>query len=121
VLIEGGRLALTDLLLPDRPLGIMEHCALRFVCYMAGLPFRNLVREAHYRSTLEAQGWRDVQLEDISSAVYPGFLQFMEQHGRDVGHTLSAWSGLATYASVVRWYSNPAQPRLRFYLISAKR
>ncbi|ORY92436.1 S-adenosyl-L-methionine-dependent methyltransferase [Leucosporidium creatinivorum] len=118
---DGGRLALTDLLLPNRPLELVEHLALRFVCYMAGLPFRNLVREAEYRSTLESQGWRDIQLDDISSSVYPGFLHFMEQQGREVGHALSAWSGLATYASVVRWYSGAERPRLRFYLISAKR
>lgn len=88
---------------------------------MAGLPFGNLVREAQYRSILEAQGWRDVQLVDISASVYPGFLRFMDVRGRDIGRALSAWSGLATYASVVRWYSNAERPRLRFYLVSAKR
>lgn len=88
---------------------------------MASVPWQNLTTPAEYRKQLERQGWRDVHLDDISSSTYPGFLQCMEKQGKELGHALTAWNGLQSYARVVRWYSTPTSPRLAFYLISARK
>ena len=119
VLTPGGTLGLTDLVLPSRDLAIWERVALGFICSLAGLPVSNLVTEQAYTLELERQGWQDIVLQDISANVFPGFLAFMERHGDRMGRALVAWPGLVSYAKVLRWYSNPARPRLRFYLISA--
>ena len=117
---DGGRLAITDLLLPRAPT-LLDRLALQFICMMAGVPFANLMSRERYEATLREQGWTEIQLEDISASVYPGFLRFIKEHGEAMGPALSAWGGLAGYARVVEWYSRPERPRLAFYIISARK
>lgn len=120
VLIDDGTLAMSDLLLPDRPLALYESIALRFICLLAGLPWSNLTKRQAYIAQLEAAGFTDVVVEDMSAHTYPGFLAFVERHGESVGRGLTAWDGLRKYASIVKWYSNPERPRLTFCLASAR-
>lgn len=119
VLRPGGKLAMTDLVLPPRALGLSEQAALRIVLLLGGVPQANLKCAAEYHATLEEQGWTDIALQDISAQVYPGFLAFVQRHGKQVGFAFKAWASLERYARVVRWYSDPVKPRLAFYTVTA--
>ncbi|GAA5896096.1 hypothetical protein JCM5296_006244 [Sporobolomyces johnsonii] len=126
LLAPAGRLALTDLVLPSKPLSLVDTLLLSLVCLAAGLPRGNLRTAAAYRAELVSLGYdRDaIEMTDISDAVWPGFLAFVERRDEQLGRPGvlgKSWSGLRLYARVVRWYSGVggAKARLRFYLISA--
>ncbi|CEQ41112.1 SPOSA6832_02787 [Sporobolomyces salmonicolor] len=126
LLARSGRLALTDLALPSKPLPLVDRLLLALVCLAAGLPLGNLRTADSYRAELSALGYEpeSIEMTDISDEVWPGFLAFVarreEQLGRP-GVLGTSWSGLRAYARVVRWYSGVGggRSRLRFYLISA--
>ncbi|GAA5871861.1 hypothetical protein JCM1840_004020 [Sporobolomyces johnsonii] len=126
LLAPAGRLALTDLVLPSTPLSLVDTLLLSLVCLAAGLPRGNLRTAAAYRAELVSLGYdRDaIEMTDISDAVWPGFLAFVERRDEQLGRPGvlgKSWSGLRLYARVVRWYSGVGggKSRLRFYLISA--
>ncbi|GAA6038740.1 hypothetical protein JCM8097_002373 [Rhodosporidiobolus ruineniae] len=120
-----GRLALSDLLLPPTPLSLLDRLLLRLICLAAHLPFHNLHTPASYEAHLRALGYVDVEIQDISLEVWPGFLRFVERREAAVGGVLSekVWGGLKMYARVVRWYSGVGggRQRLRYCLVSARR
>ncbi|GAA5850113.1 hypothetical protein JCM8547_001016 [Rhodosporidiobolus lusitaniae] len=129
VLSPSSTLALSDLLLPSSPLTLLDRILLRLLCLAAGLPYANLLTASQYRASLVAAGFDtdDIEMQDISEHVWPGFLAWMDKREDELGRSRNvlgnAWNGLRGYAKVVRWYSgsNGGRSRLRFYLISARK
>ncbi|BGP11749.1 hypothetical protein JCM10049v2_007669 [Rhodotorula toruloides] len=124
LLSPGGSLSLTDLLLPSTPLSLSSLLLLRLLFYLANAPWSNFLTPASYRARLEAHGFEQVEMEDISERVWPGFCAFVREREERMGGVLGAkWSGLGRYARVVEWYSGvrSGRPKLRFYLVSARK
>ncbi|KAG0660016.1 hypothetical protein C6P46_004817 [Rhodotorula mucilaginosa] len=128
VLGPGGRIALTDLLLPTEALSLLDHILLRILFYCANTPRKNFLQPAQYRAQLVDAGFDpdSITMRDISDDVWPGFCRFMRERDRQMGRATilgSAWRGLLMYTRVVEWYSGlgGGRRRLRFYLVSASR
>ncbi|BGP20574.1 hypothetical protein JCM10213_003834 [Rhodosporidiobolus nylandii] len=128
LLAPGGRLGLSDLLVPPTPLSLFDTLLLRLICALAGLPFSNLHTPAAYRAELVRAGFREseIEMEDVSDAVWPGFLAFVERRERELGGRGvlgSGWSGMKVYAGLVRWYSGArgGRARFRYFLVSARK
>ncbi|GAA6015178.1 hypothetical protein JCM10207_003630 [Rhodosporidiobolus poonsookiae] len=127
LLAPGGSLALSDLLLPSSPLSTLDTLLLRCLCAVAGIPFSSLLPEAEYTAALIRAGFNreDIELEDISAHVWPGFIAFVERRERELGAVLSGrkWGPLKAYAGVVRWYAGlrGGRSRLRFCIVRARK
>ncbi|SCZ94622.1 BZ3500_MvSof-1268-A1-R1_Chr12-3g04003 [Microbotryum saponariae] len=120
-----GYLCMTDLLLTSRILVMRDRFLLRLLCKAASLPFSNLQTPSRYRANLLHQGYKEIELIDISDDVWPGWLNFMDRHDQSLGFGLhgSTWSGLKIYAKFVKWYSGGGKKgkgKLGFYLIRAR-
>lgn len=120
---EGGRLGLTDLCLPATPLGLRDTLILRLICRVSGVPFSNLLSPAEYVERLQQLGFEDVELEDITSSVFPGFLRFLNARDKALGSVLSRkWAGLyAASRTACEWWMGGTGGRLRFVLVSARK
>jgi microcystin synthetase protein McyJ len=68
----GARLALTDVLLPDRRSGSVPRALSRW----AGVPGANLTTRRGYLAELRAAGWEPVEVEGLDAAVLAGFADF---------------------------------------------
>ena len=128
VLVPGGRIALTDLLLSTGPLSLLERILLRLLFHCANTPQQNFLQPAQYRAQLVDAGFDpdSITMRDISDDVWPGFCRFMRERDRQMGRATilgSAWRGLMMYTRVVEWYSGlgGGRRRLRFYLVSASK
>ncbi|GAA6062270.1 hypothetical protein JCM10212_000930 [Sporobolomyces blumeae] len=128
VLAPSGRIALADLVLPSSPLTFLDTFLLRLLCLAARIPFSNLKTPSEYRASLVSAGFdaSSIEMTDISTEVWAGFLGFVERRNREFGGPSgavlgSSWKGLDLYSKVVKWYSGEGggRPRLRFYLVSA--
>jgi SAM-dependent methyltransferase len=89
VLVEGGRLGLTDLVLLRAPASIVERAWLVLLATAAGIPMSNLVSVADYQARLVAAGFGDVQLERLDAEVLGGFARHLAGSGRDADATVS--------------------------------
>ncbi|KAJ8291513.1 Erythromycin 3''-O-methyltransferase [Rhodotorula toruloides] len=124
LLSPGGSLSLTDLLLPSTPLSLSSLLLLRLLFYLANAPWSNFLTPASYQAQLEAHGFEQVEMEDISERVWPGFCAFVREREERMGGVLGTkWRALGRYARVVEWYSGVGggRPKLRFYLVSARK
>ncbi|GAA5987097.1 hypothetical protein JCM11641_006427 [Rhodosporidiobolus odoratus] len=129
---NGGRLALTDLLLPiptssssssfssssssiSNPFtSLLDHLLLRLLCLLSSIPFKNLQTPSAYHARLENQGYEDIELVDISDQVWPGFIRWVVRRDDEFGGNLGGgggggggeWRMLVVYATwIVGWYS----------------
>lgn len=130
LLVPGGHLALTDLVLPSTPLSRLDTLLLHLLLLLAGCPTANLVSERAYRAQLVTAGFdaASIELRDISSDVWPGFCRFVRERearlgGRGRGVLGSKWTGLVRYASVVEWYAGlkSGRPKMRYCLVAARK
>lgn len=127
LLAPGGRIALTDLVLPTRRLGALESLAIRAMYILAGLPLANLITAKASVRRIEEMGYEDVRCEVVSERVWPGFCRFVERCDRELGGVLHPghWGGLVRYARVVRWYADLGGGgrgrRLEFVIVTARK
>jgi hypothetical protein len=72
------------------------------------MPAENLISNEEYTAQLEAIGFEDTTLEDITADVFPGFIKFMKGRG---------W-GWWVFGSIMNWYANAGA---RFVIVSGRK
>ena len=121
LLKDGGVLAISDLLLPDRPLSWKAYVIHRIICLAAGVPWRNMVNEAHYRASSIEAGFDVMVIEDCTADVFVGLADHINRLGADAMLRIATNSALRSkyvgFAKVLRWY---ARGNMRFVLVKAK-
>ena len=65
------------------------------------MPRENMITKEEYVRSMEILGYEDVQLEDISEDVFPGFAQFLSSRG--LGWRLFGKGITLLYAGGVRF------------------
>ena len=83
--MPGGRVALADICFEEKP-PLITRLLLSLVLRL--MPQRNIVTKRAYVQGMEEMGYVDVQLEDITEDVFPGFCKFLEQ--QELGFRLLA-------------------------------
>lgn len=115
ILRPGGRAAWSDLVLatpPPRP-GPLLAAALP----IAGIPAVNLMTSAHYVGTLEAAGWRDVELERLDAEVLDGFARWWPSYRRRHRVHPRLWLRAEVTARVLE--ANRRHRRLGYVVVAA--
>ncbi|TPX53420.1 hypothetical protein SeMB42_g00801 [Synchytrium endobioticum] len=79
---KGGRLAVGDVILGDGASkgGIWTRIIVSAFCLLAGVPSENLASLETYRKHWEHSGYLHVEIQDISSRVFPGLSRFIKRH-----------------------------------------
>lgn len=115
---------MTDLLLAESTT-LLDRFLLRIICYIASVPFFNIITIAQHEANLAALGYEEIVVEDISDSVFPGFLSFLERRNKGPlkGVFNEKWDGMMMYGKIVRWWSGAKDGRkkLLFVLVSAKK
>ncbi|KAF8078561.1 S-adenosyl-L-methionine-dependent methyltransferase [Lyophyllum atratum] len=93
-LAPGGRIALADICFDPKIL--LNRRASLITSLFKMMPKQNMVSTDNYIAQMEEMGYVDVQLEDITEDVFPGFVQFLK--GRGIG-----WR---VFGSVIEWYAS---------------
>ncbi|KAH8998899.1 S-adenosyl-L-methionine-dependent methyltransferase [Lactarius hatsudake] len=78
-LTPGGSVALADLCFSSSPGPVLTLLLWRVLRTM---PKRNITTKEQYIQQMREIGYEDVELEDITPFVFPGFRQFLKQRGR---------------------------------------
>lgn len=107
-------------MLPDTPLSGISTLLLRVICYLAHVPFANLVTQAEYERVYEELGFTQVEIEDITRDVFPGLASYIDGINLDplmrAALDPSKMQQYRIFAKILRWWSNG---RLRFVLVKA--
>lgn len=78
-LTPGGKIALADICFSD---GGSSGSALKSLISLLGLmPAENIVTLEEYRGVMESIGYIEIEMEDISEDVFPGFCRFLSRRG----------------------------------------
>ena len=102
-LAPGGRIALADICFDSQKLKSLSAWIMTRLFKI--MPTHNLVSTEGYLSQMKEIGFVDVQLEDITLDVFPGFIGFLKSRG----------SGWKVFAWVLEWYFNAGA---QFVLVS---
>ncbi len=112
----GGRLALTDLLLPDRKVGSVARLALRGLCRASHIPVENMQSWAQYRAQLLQLGFLEPRMQDLSAQVFAPFARWWRGYRRQVPRGSRRKFDLS--AAALNWLTR--QDQLRYALITAR-
>jgi SAM-dependent methyltransferase len=74
VLMPGGRLGIADFFLPRTPRTWIERSILASTVRAWHVPRGNVLTAAAYRAALERAGFTDIQIEEVTDQVIPGYL-----------------------------------------------
>lgn len=118
----GGTLGLTDLMLPSKPLSFFSETALRVVCWLAKVPYSNILTREQYEANLRRLGYIDVRMEDISEFVFRGLAEYIDSRGKDrllkAALDQAKLKQYSVFAKVLRWWG---RGNLSFVLVRARR
>jgi hypothetical protein len=103
-LSPGGRIGLADICFDfTSTIGWRSYV----VSFMGLMPRANVVRPAEYVQMMQDLGFEDVELEDITANVFPGFFAFLRSQG-------SLWPFFVATMSVL------VRCGMRFVIVSAR-
>ena len=126
-LASGGRLALTDFVLSDQhDRASLTDRVLRWMLRRSHIAEANIVYQDHYLRQLQACGFGNIRIIDISEHVMPGFARFSRSlRPTDAAAAASGkklqWSALVKYRVTGRFLEWAYRRSiLRYCLISAK-
>ncbi|KNZ71413.1 hypothetical protein J132_09867 [Termitomyces sp. J132] len=105
-LVPGGRIALADICFDAQMLQSRRLWFLSSVFKL--MPRHNMISAEEYVAQLRDIGYVDVNLEDITEEVFPGFVRFLKSRG----------IGWKMFASIIEWYSKAGT---RFVIVSGCR
>ncbi|KAF5377499.1 hypothetical protein D9615_005348 [Tricholomella constricta] len=92
-LAPGGRIALADICF-DPDIVLRSRKAWLMSSLLRLMPKENMVSSEGYKTQMVDMGYVDVQVEDITKDVFPGFVRFLK--GRGMGWRMFGW--------VIEWY-----------------
>ncbi|RDB28506.1 Erythromycin 3''-O-methyltransferase [Hypsizygus marmoreus] len=105
-LLPGGRIALADICFDPK---LLESPRIWLITSILGLmPKQNMVSKEGYITQMKEIGYTDVQLEDVTDDVFPGFINFLKSRGL----------GWKVFGLVIEWY---AKTGARFVIVSGLR
>jgi len=102
-LAPGGRIALADICFDPRVSRSRKAWLISSLFKL--MPKHNMVSIDGYVAEMEEMGYVDIQLEDITQDVFPGFVRFLKGRG----------FGWKVFGSVIEWYANSGA---RFVIVS---
>ena len=105
-LIPGGSIALADICFLTSSVNSRRTRLITSIVNL--IPKRNQISVEDYVDKMEQIGYIDVNLEDITSEVFPGFVSFLKGRG---------W-GWWAFGSVIDWYTSTG---VRFVIVSGRR
>lgn len=80
---KGGKLALTDFILVDsEPKNLIYRFLLLVMFGLSRIPKANIVNQTTYKNDLEASGFHNIQMHDISQSVMAGFADWIDTQKR---------------------------------------
>ncbi len=79
-LTPGGKIALADICFSDGG-GSSGRLFKSLVGLLGLMPVENIVTIEDYRAIMESVGYAEIEMEDISEDVFPGFCRFLAQRG----------------------------------------
>ncbi|KAG5654080.1 hypothetical protein H0H81_007494 [Sphagnurus paluster] len=103
-LAPGGRIALADICFDPEILNGSRKTWLISSLFRL-MPKQNMVSTDGYIAQMESMGYIDVELEDITRDVFPGFVRFLSSRG----------FGWKVFALVIEWYADIGA---RFVIVS---
>lgn len=102
-LVPGGRIALTDICFD--PIMLKKPQVRLITSLLRLIPKHNMVSSGDYIAQMKEIGYIDVQLQDVTENVFPGFIRFLKSRG--LGWMVFGW--------MVECY---AQAGARFVIVS---
>ncbi|KAI9376550.1 hypothetical protein BJX61DRAFT_325006 [Aspergillus egyptiacus] len=68
-----------DLLLPSKPLSLLQRLLLRLICFLTGAPYGNFLTQEEYAALLVGSGYdrEKIVFRDISGDVFAGIARYM--------------------------------------------
>ncbi len=84
LITSNGRIGLTDILLADNKLSVLESILLKTMLFLSRIPTENIIRRSDYEDQLIEAGFRDVQVKDISEHVFTPFAQWLAIYKQQV-------------------------------------
>lgn len=116
----GGRLGVADIILSTKCTNPWDQLLLWVFCKLSGLPHANMIASDQYIQQLEAIGFTDVAITDLSENVFQGFGDFTARHyslyGAQSGLS-SSWLYYRLAGFAARW--NARRNFLKFVIVSA--
>lgn len=73
----GGRIGLTDILLADKKLSLLESLLLKTMLLLSRIPRDNIVSLTDYEAQLVTAGFKGIQIKDITEHVFVPFAQWL--------------------------------------------
>jgi len=114
----GGKLGVTDLIPPS--LGWFSFILLRVVCFIASVPWTNMISKQKYLDDLTSIGFIDVEIEDISAHVFQGLADFISDRDTepwfDSMKDWKGWTQFVGFSKFLRWWSTG---KMHFVLVRA--
>jgi len=108
-LSPGGRIALADICFTGAALLTNSYISITTLVRLSGLMVpSNMISTDQYVHEMEEMGYVDVQLEDISEDVFPGFTRFLKGRG----------GGWWMFANVMAWWAGKG---MRFVVVSGQK
>ncbi len=120
VLSDTGTLALTDMVLVREHSGPCNKLFWQFLARMAGIPKENLITRDQYQTLLDAEGFKQINISDITDDVFSGFLYWQQQHYSNL-RTFTGrqrWFKIRLTATFIRWFL--VRDLVRYLLITAR-
>lgn len=98
------RFAYTDIVLARKP-GLFENLLLRIMLKLSRIPHDNVMQEQAYRTQLNAAGWHQVSMRDLTDHVFLPFAAWLKQYrGSQIRQGVKAcWKKYQGTAMFLRW------------------
>jgi SAM-dependent methyltransferase len=116
---QGGKIAMTDLILGDKTTFI-QRLLMRIICILTSSPYSNFKTSNQYRVDLLRAGLAEISIEDMSVHVFPELEEFLHRHRGNMGQfgIEGKWAGYQVFARVLGWWSTGV---VRFIVVRASK
>lgn len=78
------------------------------ICISGLMPTANAISTEAYAQSMQEMGYKDIDIEDLSEDVFPGFTRFLKDRG----------GGWWAFGSVIDWW---ARRGMKFVLVSGEK
>jgi cyclopropane fatty-acyl-phospholipid synthase-like methyltransferase len=104
---KAGRIGLTDILLSDNQISLLQHFLLRTMLFLSNIPEKNIVTLNTYKNELSAAGFENINIRDISDHVFTPFSDWLHEFKQGEGRLRSksklTWLKYEVTAKFLKW------------------